>query len=106
VFTGARRESVRPFKSIGSFHAQVPVFSRSRSGNRHAPFAWSPAERMLQMSGNIAAQLGVAEILQFDCDSHLIAILPNKDCPSTVQFVSEMNMVKFAPSATYSLLRL
>ena len=27
---------------------------------------------MFQVSGNVAAQLSVAEILQFDCDSHPI----------------------------------
>jgi hypothetical protein len=35
----------------------------------------SPTERVLQVRRNIAAQLGVAEILQLDCDSHPIAIL-------------------------------
>lgn len=47
MFTGVRRESIRPFKSIGSFHSQVPALSHSRSGNRHAPLALWPTERVL-----------------------------------------------------------
>jgi len=75
VFTGVRRESIRPIKSIGSFHSQVPALSHARSDDRHAPLALSPTECVLQVSGNVAAQLSVAEILQFDRDSHPIAIL-------------------------------
>jgi hypothetical protein len=72
VFTGGSRESIRPFKAIGSFNSQAPILSRSRPGNRHAPIALSPAERVFQVSGNVAAQLSIAEILQFDRDSHPI----------------------------------
>jgi len=45
----------------------------------------SPTKCVLQVSGNVAAQLSVAEILQLDCDSHLIVILSEPDCPSAVQ---------------------
>src|ERR1700675_29401 len=81
VFTGVRRESIRAFKSIGSIHSQVPALSHSRSGNRHAPFALSTTECVLQVSSDVAAQLSVAEILQFDRDSHPIAILSKTNCP-------------------------
>lgn len=70
MFTGVRRESIRPFKSIRALHSQVPCFSRTRSGNRHAPLALAPTESMLQVYGNVAAELSVAEILQFDRNSH------------------------------------
>ncbi|MCU1296268.1 MAG: hypothetical protein JWO91_546 [Acidobacteriaceae bacterium] len=82
VFTRVRREGIRPFKSIGSLHSQVPALSQSRSGNRHAPLALSPTEGVLQVSGNVAAQLSVAEILQFDRDSHPKAILSKTNCPT------------------------
>jgi hypothetical protein len=82
VFTGVRRESIRPFKSIGSFHSQVLALSHSRSGNRHAPLALWPTERVLQVSGNVTAQLSIAEILQFDRDSHPMAILSKTNCPA------------------------
>lgn len=72
MFTGGSQESIRPFKPIRSFNSQLPILSRSRPGNRHAPIALSPTERVLQVSGNVAAQLGVAEIQQFDRDSHPI----------------------------------
>jgi hypothetical protein len=81
MFTGVRRESIRALKSIGSIHSQVPDLSHSRSGNRDAPLALSPTERVLQVSSDVAAQLSVAEILQFDRDSHPIAILSKTNCP-------------------------
>jgi hypothetical protein len=40
---------------IGSFNSQVPTLCRSRPGNRHAPIALSPTERVLQVSGNVSA---------------------------------------------------
>ena len=43
------------------------------TGNRHPPFTMPPTERVLQVSPNIAAQLSVAEILPFDCDSQTLA---------------------------------
>ena len=64
MLTGGSRESIRPFKAIGSLHAQVPVLSRTRSGNRYAPITLSPTECVFQVSSNVAAQLSVAEILQ------------------------------------------
>jgi len=37
---------------------------------------------VLQVSGNVTAQLSVAEILQFDRDSHPMAILSKTNCPA------------------------
>ena len=82
VFTGVRRESIRPFKSIGSFYSQLPALRHPRSGNRHAPLALSPTLRVFQVGCNVAVQLSVAEILQFDRDSHPIAILSKTNCPA------------------------
>ena len=61
----------------------IPSSRRSRSCNRHAPLALAPAERVLQLRGDIAAQLSVTEILQFDRDSHPIAILSKTNCPAS-----------------------
>lgn len=70
MFPGVRRENIGPLKPIGTFHAQVPILGGARSRNRHAPLALPPAERVLQVNGNFTAKLSVAEIVQFDRDSH------------------------------------
>src|SRR5579863_5501762 len=75
VFAGVGREGIGPLKSIRSFHSQAPALRRPRSGNKHAPVALSPTERVLEVSGNVAAQLRAAETLQFDRNSHPVAIL-------------------------------
>ena len=85
VLTGGTRESIRAFKSIRSVDSHIPVLSRSRSGNSYAPFPLPPAECVLQVSSNVAAQLSVAEIQQFDRDSHPICNstedrLPYREC--------------------------
>ena len=77
-------ERIRPFKSIGPFHSQVPALSHSRSGNRHAPFALSPTECVLQVCSDVAAQLSVSEILWLNCYSHPITILSKTNCPTAV----------------------
>lgn len=76
VLTGVRRESIRAFESVGTFDTELPTFGRSRSGNRHAPLSLPSTKRMLDVNGYVAAQLNVAEILQFDRNSHSSAILP------------------------------
>jgi len=70
---------------VRSFHSQIPVVSRSRSADRHAPFALSTAEGVFEVRSNFSAKLSVPEILQLSSDSHSIRILSKSTCPSAVQ---------------------
>ena len=45
----------------------------------------SGTERVLQVRGDVEAQLGVAEILQLNRDCHQRSILCKKYCPHVVQ---------------------
>jgi|SRR5579862_2098664 len=76
VLTGVLRRSIRSFKSVGSFHSQLPSLGCSRPGNRNAPLALPSTESVLQVNGYVAAELNVAEILKFDRHCHESVILP------------------------------
>ncbi|MGA8153703.1 MAG: hypothetical protein WB952_22330 [Terriglobales bacterium] len=49
------------------------------------PVASSITECMLNVHGDLSAQLGIAEILQLNRDSHHLTILSKNYCPSPVQ---------------------
>ena len=49
------------------------------------PYALPVAENLLDPGSNLPAQLSIAEILQFDRDSHLLGIVSKAQCPSAVQ---------------------
>jgi hypothetical protein len=63
----------------------LPAFSRTRSGDRNTPVALSITECVLDVRGDLSTQLGIAEILKLDRDSHHGIILSKTHCPSAVQ---------------------
>jgi hypothetical protein len=75
VFSGSTRKSIRPLKSVCSQHFHLPILARARTGNRHPPLSCLVAQRVLDIGDNLPCELRIAEILQFDCDSHRTAIL-------------------------------
>ena len=64
---------------------QVPALSRARSGDRNTPIALSVTERVLEVRVDLSAQLGIAQILELNRDSHDLTILSKAHCPLAVQ---------------------
>ena len=83
-FHGIGQASIRRFKSIGS-PTRKSQLSATRDPAIDAPLALSSTECVLQVSGNVAAQLNVAESLQLDRDCHQTSILCKTYCPPVVQ---------------------
>ncbi len=74
VFSGGTGKSIRPLESVWSnFH--LPILARARTGNRHPPLSSLVSQRVLDIGDDLLCELRIAEILQFDCDSHRTAIL-------------------------------
>jgi hypothetical protein len=85
VLTGCSRETVRSFKSVRSFNMHLPALSGTRSCDRNTPVALSITECVLDERGDFSTQLGIAEILKLDRDSHHVTILSKTHCSSAVQ---------------------
>jgi hypothetical protein len=59
--------------------------SAARDPDRNTPVALSITECVLDVRGDLSTQLGIAEILQLNRDSHQVTILSKTHCRSAVQ---------------------
>jgi len=75
VFSAGSGESIRSLEGIWSQDFHLPSLARARTGNRHPPLSSLVRERVLDIGDNLPCKLRIAEIPQFDCDSHRTAIL-------------------------------
>jgi hypothetical protein len=98
MLTGSSCNNIRPLKTVRSRNPQLPVLARSRSNDRNEARPLSVAEYVLNLGGQLPAQLNIHEIRQFDCDRYLTAILAggrppecgaNRSKASRTQFIEE-----------------
>ncbi len=55
MLPGSTRQSIRPFKAVEPFNSEFPIFTGSRSGNRHPPLSAFVAECVLDTRNNFSA---------------------------------------------------
>jgi hypothetical protein len=87
VFSGSTGKSIRPLESVWSQNFHFPILARTRTRNRDPPLSSLVAQRVFDVGDNLLCKLRIAEILQFDCDSHRTAILSLAASASLLQNV-------------------
>ncbi len=85
MLSGSVGQSVGPFKSIGALNSHFPILTGPRSRNGHPPVASSVGKCVFDVRSKVSAQLSIAEILEFNCNSHSTAFYRPEGSPFVVQ---------------------